>query len=110
MKIGDYEVIVVDKDEALVGCQRVRREELEEILDLMNHHPELCVGDFVRITNQTLINVNLEGQEFGKIVAKDPGWWGVEFPKASSSLHDLNGRTKNKHGYWIEAENLEGIE
>ena len=123
MKIGEHEVVIVDKDTVKVGCQTVTRSELAKVLILMDEWkpaPQFQVGDFVRVRlKQTCSNTdnyiprkvdNFIGS-YGRVAAFDRGGRvGTEFAFFFLQGHDLDGATRHGHGYWLLPEMLEKVE
>lgn len=108
MKIDEHEVVVINNDMVKVGCQSVRRETIMEVLRRMDEWkpaPKFAVGDFVRV----LKNGWTEAGKLGKIlVLDDVDSIGVEFPHCTQFVNcSLNGKTKNGHGVWFTAKELE---
>lgn len=115
MKIGQYDVVVVSKDEVKVGCATVSRSVVKEVLRLMDEWkptPKFEVGDFVKVDMASGLGLGkyrLHG-EHGKVVTVGTEIIGVEFPKYYECGGDLGGLTKDHHGFWFEPHQLRRVD
>jgi len=106
MKIGEYEVTILDNNTVKVGCVTVSRYQMAQVFDLMQAWkppaPKFQIGDFVRVLNTSSIQ-----QAVGKYgrVASIQGLSktvGVEFAERLFF--------SSADGAWFLPENLEKVD
>jgi hypothetical protein len=117
MKIGEYEVKILDNDTAEIGCVKVSQYEVLGVLDRMNAwvppppSPKFKVGDFVKVVKAESAGESEFVGHHGKIVTiigqEDNVPYGVEFPERLKLAGSLGGITANNHGRWFNASSLE---
>lgn len=110
MKIGDYEVTILSKESAKVGCTTVSRDDVRRIAEAMDtYNPPFKVGDFVRVSRDGFDR----HAQVGKIVSfGDPsiGTVAVEFPlmgEDSGATHNGKRVVARGHGSWFDIKYLE---
>ena len=111
MKIGEYEVAVVDNNTVKVGCVTVKRCEIKLVLDEMDiwkPQPKFKVGDFVRVLSGS-DNKERTG-EYGKVIEVGQHFdVGVEFPRRGHG-HGLNRQVSDGHGWYFDGRYLELVD
>ena len=114
MKIGEYEVEVIDNNTVKVGCVTVIRGQIQTVTMLMDTWkpaPKFKVGDFVRVID-VVWNTRMVGR-CGRVVVpicpQKESSVGVEFPDYTEG-NDLHGQTRPGHGAWFRTSHLELID
>ena len=123
MKIGEYEVVVIDKGTVKVGCQVVTRDVISHVLNMMNAwtppKPQFKVGDYVRVRDDVSNTANIEDARdfagwYGRVVVRETpnGNVGVEFARSSGRGHSIGfpASVSWGHGYLFAPEMLEKVD
>ena len=84
MKIASYEVEVIDRDTAKVGCQQVTRAEVELLLAEMNKEPQGMKPSMMPLYKLCVV---ISKAMMGKLLVRNPasvteindGWWESPF-------------------------------
>jgi transcription antitermination factor NusG len=114
MKIAGYEVKILSKTEAMVGCAKVTLTDLDNLWDAMDAYvapkPQFRHGDFVKVIDSGI--KRLIGKH-GKVIEiagpQDACNIGVEFAE-KICLGSCDGKTKLGHGDYFSGRQLELID
>jgi hypothetical protein len=114
MKIGQHEVKVLSKSVVKVGCQEVTRNQLNELLILLDNYvepPTFKSGEFVKVVSE---NKHKDSHKFvgkyGKIGLYDDKSCSYEVEFAEPCANIVGYETAKPHHWWFSPTSLQSAD